>query len=586
MCGINGIMTVSGALPDRDTITAMQNALTHRGPDGEGLHFEGSVGMAHRRLAIIDLETGAQPLSLENGITLNANAEIYNYLELKDELKETRFSTASDCEVPLHLYAKYGESYAEYLRGMYAIAIHDPARRRLVLSRDPFGIKQLYYTEGPFGFAFASEPQALLASGLVSADIRRNAAEELLQLQFSTGRETVLSNIFRVLPGETIIVEAGRIVQRFRRSALPDGPPEDIDETEALRRVEEALLNSVDVHQRSDVPYGMFLSGGIDSSAVLAMMARLNDQPVKAFTVGFSDTAAADERSDAAAIAQALGAEHIEVDFTEQDFWSTVPLVTRAMDDPVADYAELPTYKLAATAGQDLKVILCGEGGDELFGGYGRYRSAIRPWWSHRRAMRSRGALDGMHILREDSRDWRSGVAASETVAASSGRSRLQTAQATDCADWLPHDLLIKLDRCLMAHGVEGRTPMLDSAIAEAVFRLPDSLKIRGRTGKWILRKWLADVVPEAKPFSRKRGFTVPVGEWIIRKGDILGPLVARQAGITDLCHPDRVEAIFKSTRRRAGFAAWVLLFYAIWHRQHVEGFTGEGDVFAVLGNG
>ncbi len=586
MCGINGIMTASGALPDRSTITAMQNALTHRGPDGEGLHFEGNVGMAHRRLAIIDLETGDQPLSLENGTTLIANAEIYNYLELKDELKETRFSTASDCEVPLHLYAKHGENYAEHLRGMYAIAIHDPERRRLVLSRDPFGIKQLYYTEGPFGFAFASEPQTLLASGLVSADIRRNAAEELLQLQFTTGQETVLSNIFRVLPGETIIVEAGRLVQRFRRSALPDGPPEDVDETEALQRVEGALLNSVDVHQRSDVPYGMFLSGGIDSSAVLAMMARLNDQPVKAFTVGFSDTAAADERSDAAAIAQALGAEHIEVDFTEQDFWSTVPMVTRAMDDPVADYAELPTYKLAATAGQDLKVILCGEGGDELFGGYGRYRSAIRPWWCHRRAMRSRGALDGMHILREDSRDWRSGVAASETVAASSGRSHLQTAQATDCADWLPHDLLIKLDRCLMAHGVEGRTPMLDPAIAEAVFRLPDSLKIKGRTGKWILRKWLADIVPEAQPFSRKRGFTVPVGEWIIRKGDVLGPLVARQAGITELCQPDRVEAIFKSTRRRAGFAAWVLLFYAIWHRQHVEGFTGEGDVFAVLGNG
>jgi asparagine synthase (glutamine-hydrolysing) len=145
---------------------------------------------------------------------------------------------------------------------------------------------------------------------------------------------------------------------------------------------------------------------------------------------------------------------------------------------------------------------------------------------------------------------------------------------------------LIKLDRCLMAHGVEGRTPMLDPAIANAIFRLPDALKVKGRTGKWILRKWLEDVVPAAKPFSRKRGFTVPVGEWIIRKGDILGPLVARQAGIADLCRPDRVEAIFKSNRRRAGFAAWVLLFYAIWHRQHVEGISEIGDVFAVLGDG
>jgi asparagine synthase (glutamine-hydrolysing) len=585
MCGINGIMTASGAPPDRNAVIAMQAALKHRGPDGDGLHFDGSVGMAHRRLAIIDLETGDQPLTLDGGITLIANAEIYNYLELKAEMHDVTFSTSSDCEIPLHLYSKYGEKFGEYLRGMYAIAIHDPKQRRLVLSRDPFGIKQLYYTEGPFGFAFASEPQALLASGLVTANVRRNAAEELLQLQFTTGQETVLANIFRVLPGETLIIEGGRIAKRFRRAALPPGSPENIGEAEALRRVEQALIDSIDVHQRSDVPYGMFLSGGIDSTAVLAMMARLNDKPVRAFTLGFSDTAAADERSNAAAIAKALGAEHIEVDFTEKDFWSTVPLVTRAMDDPVADYAELPTYKLAATACNDLKVVLCGEGGDELFGGYGRYRSAIRPWWSYRRAMRSRGALDGLHILREDSRDWRSGVAASERIAAANGRSPLQTAQATDCADWLPHDLLIKLDRCLMAHGVEGRTPMLDPAIADAVFCLPDSLKIKGRTGKWILRKWLAEVVPVAKPFSRKRGFTVPVGEWILRKGDVLGPLVARQAGILELCRPDRVESLFKSSLRRAGFAAWILLFYAIWHRQHVEGVKEFGDVFAILGD-
>ena len=586
MCGINGIMTASGAPPKRDAVIAMQTALKHRGPDGEGLHFDGNVGMAHRRLAIIDLETGDQPLTLNGGTTLIANAEIYNYLELKAEMHDVIFSTSSDCEIPLHLYAKYGEKFGEHLRGMYAIAIHDPKQRRLVLSRDPFGIKQLYYTEGPFGFAFASEPQALLASGMVAANVRRNAVEELLQLQFTTGQETVLANIFRVLPGETLIVEGGRIARRFRRPALPSGAPEKIGEAEALKRVEHALVDSVDVHQRSDVPYGMFLSGGIDSTAVLAVMARLNDKPVRAFTLGFSDTAAADERSNAAVIAKALGAEHIEVDFTEKDFWSTVPLVTRAMDDPVADYAELPTYKLAATAGNDLKVVLCGEGGDELFGGYGRYRSAIRPWWSYRRAMRSRGALDGLNVLREDSRDWRGGVAASESIAAANGRSPLQTAQATDCADWLPHDLLIKLDRCLMAHGVEGRTPMLDPIIADAVFCLPDSLKIKGRIGKWILRKWLSEILPAAKPFSRKRGFTVPVGEWILRKGEILGPLVAQQAGILELCRPDRVEALFKSSLKRAGFAAWILLFYAIWHRQHVEGVAEVGDVFTILGDG
>jgi asparagine synthase (glutamine-hydrolysing) len=583
MCGITGIMTASGAPPDRTAIEAMQNALIHRGPDGAGVHFSDSVGMAQRRLAIIDLETGNQPFTLDDGTALVANGEIYNYLELKAAMPDVAFATNSDCELPLHLYRRDGETYANGLRGMYTIAIHDPNARRLVLSRDPFGIKQLYYTEGPFGFAFASEPQALLASGMVHAEVRTEAVAELLQLQFTTGRETLLSGIHRVLPGETLVVESGRIAHRLRRAALPEKPPEELDEETALARLETALIDSVTVHQRSDVPYGMFLSGGIDSSALLALMARLNDRPVRAFTVGFSDTNAVDEREHARAIASAVGAEHIEVDFTEEDFWTTVPRVAQAMDDPVADYAELPTYKLAAVAGKDLKVILCGEGGDELFGGYGRYRSMIRPWWRYKRAMRSRGALEGLDVLRTESRDWRRGVAASESVAGIEGRSALQVAQAIDCADWLAHDLLIKLDRCLMAHGVEGRTPLLDPAVAEAVFCLPDSLKIRGRVGKWILRKWLAEALPEARPFSRKRGFTVPVGEWLIRKGDMLGPLVARQPGIAEICRPDRVERIFRSGRRRAGFAAWVLLFYALWHRYHVEGLRGDGDVFDLL---
>jgi len=586
MCGITGIMTASGAPPDHTAILSMQQSLIHRGPDGEGVHFADSVGMAQRRLAIIDLDTGDQPFRLDDGTTLIANAEIYNYVELRREFSNVHFSSKSDCEVALHLYAREGDGFANRLRGMYALAIHDPGERRLLLARDPFGIKQIYYTEGSFGFAFASEPQALIASGVVAAGVRTEAAMELLQLQFTTGRETIFPGIYRVLPGETLIVESGRIARRLRRSSLPEGPPEEVDEATALSRLEEALMQSVDVHQRSDVPYGMFLSGGIDSSAVIALMAKLNDHPVWAFTVGFSDTGAVDERDHARAVAAAVGAEHIEIDFTEQDFWKTLPQIARVMDDPVADYAELPTYKLASVAGQDLKVILCGEGGDELFGGYGRYRSMMRPWWRYKRAMRSRGALEGLGVARVETRDWRKGVAASESIAAASGRTPLQVAQATDCTDWLAHDLLIKLDRCLMAHGVEGRTPMLDPAVADAIFCLPDRLKVRGRVGKWILRKWLDGVLPEAKPFSPKRGFTVPVGEWLIRKGATLGPLVARQAGVAELCRPDAVEKVFVSTRRRAGFAAWVLVFYALWHRYHVEGVRGDGDIFDLLGAG
>jgi len=583
MCGIAGIMTSSGAPPDRAAIAAMQRALVHRGPDGEGTHLADNVGMAQTRLAIIDLATGDQPFCLPDGTALIANAEIYNYIELKQAMRGVNFVTASDCEVPLHLYRRDGEGFAAGLRGMYAIAIHDPEARRLLLARDPFGIKQVYYTEGPFGFAFASEPRALVAAGLVKPAVRDEAAAELLQLQFTTGPHTMFEGIHRVLPGETLVIEAGRVARRHRLEALPDGGPEDIDDAEALKRLDAALLDSVTVHQRSDVPYGMFLSGGIDSAVVLSLMARLNDRPVRAYTVGFPGTAAADERAHARAVATSVGAEHVEISFGEGDFWRLLPAVAAAMDDPVADYAELPTWRLAEVAARELKVILCGEGGDELFGGYGRYRAVMRPWWKYRRAMRAHGALEGLGILRDETREWRRGLSASESVAAHPGRTRLQVAQATDCADWLAHDLLIKVDRCLMAHGVEGRTPLLDPVVAQAVFRLPDRLKVHGRVGKWILRQWLAERMPVAEPFARKRGFTVPVGEWIVSQGARLGPLVARQPGVARLCQPEAVEAVFRAAGRRRGFAAWILLFFALWHRIHIEGIPAEGDAFALL---
>jgi asparagine synthase (glutamine-hydrolysing) len=586
MCGIAGIMTSSGAPADHAAVAAMRHALAHRGPDGEGAHFADNVGMAHTRLAIIDLATGDQPFCLPDGSALIANAEIYNYVELKQAMRGVNFVTASDCEVPLHLYRRDGENFAAALRGMYAIAIHDPQARRLLLARDPFGIKQIYYTEGPFGFAFASEPHALIAAGFAKPAIRDEAAAELLQLQFTTGPQTMVEGIHRVLPGETLVIEAGRIARRHRLEALPDGGPEEIGDAEALKRLDAALVDSVTVHQRSDVPYGMFLSGGVDSAVVLAMMARLNDRPVRAYTVGFPGTGAADERMHARAIAAAVGAEHVEISFGEDDFWRLLPAVAAAMDDPVADYAALPTWRLAEVARRDVKVILCGEGGDELFGGYGRYRAMMRPWWRYRRAMRAHGALEGLGILRDETREWRRGVSASESVAARPGRTRLQIAQATDCADWLAHDLLVKVDRCLMAHGVEGRTPLLDPVVAEAVFRLPDRLKVHGRTGKWILRRWLAERLPVAQPFARKRGFTVPVGEWIVGQGGRLAPLVARQPGIARFCRPEAVEGIFRAAGRRRGFAAWILLFFALWHRIHVEGIRPDGDTFTVLGAG
>jgi asparagine synthase (glutamine-hydrolysing) len=592
MCGIGGLMTRDGAAPPAAPLLAIARALGHRGPDGEGRYRSGDVGMAQTRLAIIDLETGDQPLYEPGGAAVIANAEIYNYLELSEELRAgprpPAFATRSDCELPLHLYRRYGLDFALHLRGMYAIALHDPAAGRLVLARDPFGIKPLYYAELAEGFAFASEPQALIAAGLVRPLVYVPARNELVQMQFTTGRRTIFAGIERVLPGETIVVRQGRIVERRRREALPEGAPPALAEDEALARLDAVLADSVRVHQRADVPFGMFLSGGIDSAAILVMMARLAERPVKAFTIGFAEPHVADERAAARATARAIGAEHVEVVFEEGDFWRLLPEIAAAIDDPTADYAILPTYKLARAVRQEgLKLVLTGEGGDELFAGYGRYRSAMRPWWAGGRMPRARGLLDGLGVLHGEIAGWRDGIAAAEARSGGVGHTALQVAQAVDCADWLPNDLLLKLDRCLMAHGVEGRTPFLDPAVAAFAFRLPDEFKVRRGRGKWLLRRWLAGHLPQARPLARKRGFTVPVGRWIARRAGEIGPLVAASAGVREICRPGAVERLFAAAAdRHAGRAAWSLLFYALWHRHHIEGATLSPETRAALAEG
>jgi asparagine synthase (glutamine-hydrolysing) len=585
MCGIAGMMGLAGAAPEAGLVETMAAALAHRGPDGTGRYAKGDVVFIQKRLAIIDLETGDQPLYEPGGAALIANGEIYNHVELREALAGAAFATRSDCEPPLVLWRRRGLDFTDSLRGMYAIALHDPAEARLVLARDPFGIKPLYYAETPRGFAFASEPQAILAAGLVAPRLLRQTRNELLQLQFTTGRETIFDGIERVLPGETIVVAGGRIVERRRRAALPEGPPVPVAEAAALEQLDAALEDSVRVHQRADVPYGMFLSGGIDSSAVLAMMARLNERPVRAFTVGFPQTGVADEREAASRVARDVGAEHVEIAFGEADFWRLLPEIAGAVDDPAADYAILPSWKLAEAArAHGIKVVLSGEGGDELFAGYGRYRAVMRPWWAGGRRPRARGTLARLGVLRGELAGWRDGIAAAEVGAAIGGRTRLQQAQAADCAEWLPNDLLTKLDRCLMAHAVEGRTPFLDPVVAALAFRLPDALKVRGRLGKFLLRRWLDGKLPAAGAFEKKRGFTVPVGAWIARRGAQLGPLVAARAAVREVCDPAAVERLFRAAGgKHEGHAAWTLLFYALWHRHHIERAPAAPDVFAAL---
>ena len=274
MCGIAGLMTRDGSVPDGLVLDRLADALSHRGPDGRGRYAAPGIGLVHDRLAIIDLDGGAQPLFGANDTALVANGEIYNYRELRAELGDARFTTGSDCEPILTLFERDGPGGVVSLRGMYALALYDGKSRRLVLARDPFGIKPLYAAETDQGLAFASEPQALIAAGLVTPVLDARKRNELLQLQFTTGPETIFRGIRRVMPGETWLCADGEVTERSHHAALPDGPRERWSEDEALRQFDAAFLDSVAVHQRADVECGLFLSGGIDSSAVLAAMAR------------------------------------------------------------------------------------------------------------------------------------------------------------------------------------------------------------------------------------------------------------------------------------------------------------------------
>jgi asparagine synthase (glutamine-hydrolysing) len=577
MCGIAGISLKAGATLDQGMLDRMTAALAHRGPDGHGQYVLPHGALAHTRLAIIDLTSGDQPL-FDGPLALVANGEIYNYRELREAFPAT-YKTKSDCEPPLKIFAQADTDYTQFLRGMYGIAIADSVSNVFTLSRDPFGIKPLYVAQGESGLAFASEPRALLAAGIVPRALDHQKLGELLNLQFTTGAQTIFPGIQRVLPGETLTIRQGEITAR-RRMPFPTLPTPPRNEDAALATLDKVLTEAVDLHQRSDVPYGMFLSGGIDSATILALMARLNSSPVLAFTAGFDVPGVADERDAAAAIAKSVDARHERVEITQAMMWDSLPEIVAAMDDPVADYAIIPSWFLARRARHDVKVILSGEGGDEMFAGYGRYRAAARLLF--RKPMRKRGVFEELDVLDQPPVGWRDGFAAAESEA--KHPSRLKRAQLADIADWLPHDLLLKLDRCLMAHAVEGRTPFIDMQVAAFAFSLPDKLAVRNGLGKYLVRKWLSQNLPAAQPFARKQGFDVPIGVWIAAKAKPLSELLARQPIIATLAKPDKVRALLdRAGEKRAGFAAWELLFTALWHRKHVLNLPEVGDVFSTL---
>jgi len=576
MCGIAGILGVTDPEAAEREVRAMIERIAHRGPNG--IRVESGPGwcVAHARLSIIDLEGGWQPLHAA-GSTIIGNGEIYNYVELAEEfgLKD-RLATGSDFEPLLHIYAQEGEKAFERLRGMYAFCLIG-VDGKTWLVRDGFGIKPLSITRDGDQLAFASEPRALLGRRRPMA--QPEGMHELLSLGYVLPGDihplTAFRGVETVEPGEVAkVIDGDReetFVGRLGASAMLAD-----DEEALLTRLDAVLEDSVKVHQRSDVPYGLFLSGGIDSSAIAALMSRLNERPVTAVTCGFDVAEARDERGAAETVARALNLDWRETTFGEEDFWRIAPLVARALDEPTTDYACLPTWKLAEAAKGTLTVVLSGEGGDELFGGYGRYRRALRPAWLGGRAAEPQ--IDAP-FLKDGGRlalaRWR------HKAKPPKGLTPLQRAQYGDIVTWLPGDLLLKLDRMLMAHGLEGRTPFLDKEVAAFAFNLPDRMKVRGKYGKWLLRKWLERHCPAAEPWAKKKGFTVPVASWIAPRAGDLGPRIAAVQAVAETCDVEAVRAVFTDDRQAQN--RWPLLFFALWSRIHLEGAEPEAALESLL---
>jgi len=560
MCGIAGVLGAD------DSAEPLIRQLEHRGPNGVRVSEGEHRSLAHARLSIIDLEGGWQPLSAA-GSTIIGNGEIYNYIELAQAFQlEGKLSTGSDFEPLLHIYAQEGEAAFDRLRGMYAFCLIG-ADGRTWLVRDPFGIKPLYVHVADGVARFASEPRVFGAAH-ANAEIMSQAAS----LNYALSKETAWPGVYRLEPGEIAEFVGGELIKRRVRPLIARPRAPIGDEARALEALDAILEESVRVHQRSDVPYGLFLSGGIDSATIATLMARLNQRPVIAYTCGFDAPGARDERAQAETVARALNLDWRETLFTEEDFWSIAPQIAWAMDDPVADYATLPTYKLAAAAKQSLTVVLTGEGGDELFAGYSRYRRSLRPsWLGGRPAEPQVDAILGPDALNT----WRL------HAQAPAGLTPLQRAQYADIATWLPNDLLLKLDRCLMAHGLEGRTPFLDPEVAAFAFHLTDNLKVRGRFGKYLLRKWLERHCPAAAPWAKKRGFTVPVASWIAPRARELGESLASVEAIAAAIDADTVRTIFTDDAHAE--RRWPLLFLGLWGRIHVEGATPDAALKSLL---
>ena len=558
MCGICGIVETSGA-PDLDAVARMSARLVHRGPDDEGLFHDGPVALAARRLSIIDLAHGHQPIANEDGsIVVVQNGEIYNYRELKRELERSghRFATDCDTEVLVHLYEEHGDGFVERLRGMFAVALWDSRRERLLLARDRFGIKPLYYRHRDGDLSFASELKAMLEQSGFSRAIDPEAMAAYLAFNSIPAPLTIFAEARKLPPGHLLAWQGGEIeLSRYARPApVAADQVREGSADELAAELREVLRDSIRAHLVSDVPVGVLLSGGVDSGAITALAAEESPDAVKTFSIGFEESGF-NELSRARLVAERFGTEHHELTL-RPDAVELLPKLVDAFDEPFGDSSALPTYLVSELAAGEVKVALSGEGGDELFGGYYTYvadllaprfgrlatlaspliealpsrhdrvgfdykakrfaRAAALPplerhhGWKEIFSAERRAAMLGGHDPGWDPLDLYR-----ERYAETAGAEPLARMQDVDLGIYLVDDLLVKTDRLSMAHSLELRVPFLDQRVAEFAFALPTALKVRGFAKKRLLRRAVAPLLPREIVHGRKQGFSVPLAAWL-----------------------------------------------------------------------
>jgi asparagine synthase (glutamine-hydrolysing) len=595
--------------------------MVHRGPDDEGYFTAGHVGMGFRRLSIIDLQGGHQPMTNEDGtVVIVFNGEIYNYQDLHAELvrRGHRFQTRSDTEAIIHAYEEYGADCVRKLRGMFAFAIYDQKTQQMLLARDRLGKKPLYYYVDDRVFLFASEIKALLATGLVPARINTPVLDFYLRLGYVPGPATLFRDVVKLQPGHSLLTD-GQGASPVPYWSLNGIQPFRGSYAEAKARLLELLEESIRLRLMSDVPLGVFLSGGVDSSAVTAIMARLMDRPVKTFSVGYEGAEEVNELPYAKRVASAFRTDHHEFLLTPDDFFKSLEMLLAFLEEPIADGSAIAQYRLAQVAKPEATVLLCGEGADELFAGYPLYLtlqrvSRLRPFF--RLGSPTRLARLGQDLgLAERTvkyLDWlcrpfeesyhtvscevtptlAEAIYSDELQAAADGHlnsyfagryddlaglSELGKILRLDTLTWIPDRLLLKADKMTMAASVELRLPFLDHDLVEFAMSLPDEYKLQRGDGKVILKDVLKEILPPEILHRPKRGFVTPTTRWF--RGELFRPtqdiLLDPGALARGYFRPGYVERILtrhRSGREDLGRRILSLLILELWHRMYLGG--------------